>query len=68
MSKAYDEGYRQGHLSDKQLKHLRHTPQSYAEYVETEFRADLLKTNRTKEDHEFTWGLLDGANDRAKKR
>jgi len=67
MSKAYNAGYSQGHLSNEELAELGHTAQSYAEHVEQEYRPDLYKTNFTKDNHEFTWGLLDGANDRAKK-
>ena len=68
MSKAYDDGYKHGHLSNEDLAELGHTAQSYAEHVESEYRKNIYDPNILSGQTEFFYGLLDGANDRAKKR
>lgn len=69
MSKAaYNDGYAHGYLSNEELAEIGHTPQSYAEHVESEYRQNVYDPKILSDQTEFFYGLLDGANDRAKKR
>lgn len=68
MSKAYREGYVQGCLCSEDLAEIGHTPESYLEYVEKEYRKNIYDPKILSDQREFFYGLLDGANERAKRQ
>jgi hypothetical protein len=62
----YQAGYSKGYLSDEDLAEIGYTAQSHAEHIENEYRNEPYRPGLTSDQHEFYWGLLDGANDKAK--